>query len=86
MTKYEVEYTKSSQKELNKLPKQTVKRILKHIDKLSKNPRSGSVRPMVGTSSWRLRVGDYRVIYDIHDNKLFILIIRIRHRKDAYRK
>ncbi|MCU0667235.1 MAG: type II toxin-antitoxin system RelE/ParE family toxin [Patescibacteria group bacterium] len=86
MNKYEVEFTKSSQKELNKLPKQTVTRILKNIDKLSENPRAGSVRPMVGISSWRLRVGEYRVVYDIHDGKLTIMIIRIRHRKDIYRK
>jgi mRNA interferase RelE/StbE len=40
---------------------------------------------MVGSQSWRLRVGDYRVIYDIADGKLVILIIRIRHRREAYR-
>jgi mRNA interferase RelE/StbE len=40
---------------------------------------------MVGSKSWRLRVGDYRVIYDILDNKLVVLIIRIRYRKDVYR-
>ena len=85
MTNYEVEFAKSAQKELNKLPKQTTLRIAKAIDKLSADPRKGNVRPMVGTKSWRMRVGDYRVVYDIFEMKLTILIIRIRHRKDVYR-
>jgi mRNA-degrading endonuclease RelE of RelBE toxin-antitoxin system len=58
MTKYEVEFTESSQKELNKLPNNVSNKVLKAIDFLTNNPRAGSVRPMVGISSWRLRVGD----------------------------
>lgn len=85
MTNYEVEFVKSAQKELNKLPRQISLRIAKAIYKLSADPRKGNVRPMVGTKSWRLRVGDYRVIYDISDKKLVILIIRVRHRKEIYR-
>jgi mRNA interferase RelE/StbE len=85
MTKYEVKFAKSAQKELKKLPKQVSLRIVKAIYKLSLDPKRGNVRPMVGIKSWRLRVGDYRVIYDISDKKLTILIIRVRHRKDAYR-
>lgn len=86
MSNYGVEFTKSSQKELSKLPKSTALRILKAIDRLSVDPRRGSVRPMVGSTSWRLRVGDYRVIYDIYDDKLVVLVIRIRHRREVYRK
>ena len=86
MTNYEVEFVKSAQKELSKLPHQTGLRIAKAIHKLSTEPRKGNVRPMVGTKSWRLRVGDYRVVYDILDRRLVILVIRIRHRKEAYRK
>jgi mRNA interferase RelE/StbE len=85
MTNYKVEFVKSAQKELNKLPPQISLRIAKAIYKLSIDPRKGSVRPMVGSTSWRLRVGDYRVVYDIVDNRLVILVIRIRHRKDVYR-
>jgi mRNA interferase RelE/StbE len=85
MTTYAVEFTKSAQKELNKLPRSIAIRIAVAITKLAENPRVGKVRPMVGVRSWRLRVGDYRVIYDISDYKLNILIIRVRHRKDAYK-
>lgn len=85
MNKYRVKFAKSVQKELKKVPTKTALRLVKAIDKLSSNPRVGNVRPMVGSSTWRLRVGDYRVIYDIHENELVILVIRVRHRKDAYR-
>lgn len=86
MTNYEIEFTKSAQKELKKLPPQISLRIAGAINKLASNPRKGEVRPMVGVKSWRLRVGEYRVVYDIYDKKLVILIIRVRHRKDAYRR
>jgi mRNA interferase RelE/StbE len=82
---YVVEFTKSAQKELKKLPKSVGIRIAKAILKLSENPRVGKVRPMVGVKSWRLKVGDYRVIYDISDDILTVLVIRVRHRKDVYK-
>lgn len=85
MNSYAVEFTKSAQKELSKLPSTTGVRIARAIDKLRVDPRKGSVRPMVGTRSWRLRVGDYRIIYDIQDDKLLVLVIRIRHRREVYR-
>ncbi len=85
MNNYVVEFTKSARKELHKLPHQTILQIVKAIDKLSTNPRKGNVRPMVGVKSWRLRAGDYRIIYDILDKKLVVLIIKVRHRRDIYR-
>jgi len=85
MTNYKVEFVKSAQKELTKLPKQISHRIAQAIYTLCLEPRKGNVRPMVGSTSWRLRVGDYRVLYDILDKKLLITLIRIKHRKDIYR-
>lgn len=82
---YEVEFKKSARKELGKLPKQIQLRLLKSIVALSEDPRRGGVRPMVGSTAWRLRVGDYRVIYDIGDTKLIILVLKIGARKDIYR-
>jgi mRNA interferase RelE/StbE len=83
---YKIEFVKSAQKELSKLPQQTRLRIIRAIHGLRSDPRIGNVRPMVGTKSWRLRVGDYRVLYDISDGTLKVLVIRIRHRRDIYRK
>lgn len=81
MSSFVIEFTKSAQQELGKLPRNTGIRIARAIDSLSVDPRKGNVRPMVGSTAWRLRVGDYRVIYDIQDEKLVILVIRIRHRR-----
>lgn len=83
---YEINYTESASKDLNKFQKQDKVRILKSIQKLANNPRKGDVRPMVGIDSWRLRVGTYRVIYDITDNILLVTIVKVAHRKNVYRK
>ena len=85
MTTYEIEFAKSAQKELKKLEPDIRLRIFKSVYSLSHDPRKGNVRPMVGTKSWRLRVDKYRIIYDIYDKKLIILIIKVGHRKDIYR-
>lgn len=85
MINYEVEFKSSALKELKKLPKRISIRIFNAIDKLSINPRAGNTRPMVGSMSWRLRVGDYRIVYDINDKKIVILIIKVGHRKDIYK-
>ncbi len=82
---YAVEFTKSARKEVRKLHPRVAKQVLKATDQLSVDPRKGHVRPMTGTKSWRLRVGEYRVIYDIYDKKLVILIIRVRPRGSAYK-
>jgi mRNA interferase RelE/StbE len=86
MTTYKIVFAKSAQKELRKLPTEVSLRIAKTLQKLADNPRRGSVRPMIGTTSWRLRVGDYRVVYDIHDKEFTVLVLRTRHRKDVYKK
>ena len=83
---YEVEFKTSTLKQIRKLPPQTAKAIVVAIDNLRTNPRKGNVRPMVGSISWRLRVGDYRVIYDIYDQTLVILILKVKHRRDVYKK
>ncbi len=83
---YAVEFVKSAERERKKLPPDIRLQIDKALYKLSQDPRKGNVRSMVGSSSWRMRVGDYRVVYDIHDKEIIILILRVRHRKDVYRK
>lgn len=85
MTTYAVEFTKSARKEIKKLKPEVALRITRAIYKLRGNPRKGNVRPMVGSKNWRLRVGDYRVVYDIQDQKLVILIIKIGHRDKVYK-
>jgi mRNA interferase RelE/StbE len=85
MTTYKIRFSKSAQKDINKLPKNISVRLMSGINKLANSPKAGDVRPMVGSSSWRLRVGDYRVVYDILGDKLIILILKAKHRKDVYK-
>ena len=84
--RYKIIFKASAKKELRKLPKIEYITIKSSIDDLAVNPRPIGVRKMVGgNNQWRLRVGVYRVVYTIIDNQLIIEIIRIAHRKDAYR-
>ena len=83
---YKIVFKKSAQKELSKLDKQNYEKIRVRIDSLARNPRPSNSRKLrTAASLWRLRAGDYRVIYDIQDRKLVVLIIRVRHRSEIYR-
>jgi mRNA interferase RelE/StbE len=86
MASYEIEWKRSALKELQKLPKQVIPKIVSAVHDLSETPHPQGVRKLVGTQhTYRIRVGDYRVIYDIFEIRLIIEIIRVRHRKDAYK-
>jgi len=62
------------------------KRIVRSIESLADDPRPGGVKKLAGADDlWRLRVGDYRVIYEIRDRALVVLIIAVGHRGDVYR-
>lgn len=84
---FTIEYDPKALKELTKLDKQVARRIVKAIDVLSVDPRPSGVRPLVGHRDlWRVRVGDYRVIYTIKDAELVVLALRVAHRSSVYRK
>lgn len=86
MTTYNIEFVKSAAKELKKLDPATAKIILKGVLRLSADPRPSAATKLVGEPSWRLRIGDYRVIYDIQDDVVLVLILKIAHRREVYRK
>ena len=83
--RYRVILPRSVQKELDRLPDDVVKRILARLTQLESNPRPADVKKLKGRDAWRIRVGDYRVIYEIHDRELQILVITIGHRREIYR-
>ena len=86
MTRYEIRFKRSAGKELAALPRAVQRRLLAAIQPLAEDPRPPGARKLVGAAdAWRIRVGDYRVIYRIADRVLTIHIIRIGHRKDIYR-
>lgn len=83
-----INFDKKALKELEKLDKQTQIRIADFLSKIEKkdNPRSdGKALSGEFKSLWRYRVGDYRIVCDIKDKEISILVIRIAHRKDVYK-
>lgn len=86
MASYQIEIKSSASRELEKLDRQMVARVVDAIQGLADNPYPQGVRKLAGFDrTYRVRVGDYRVLYTIHEKKLVIEIIRIAHRKDVYR-
>jgi mRNA interferase RelE/StbE len=83
--KYQIILPKSVQKELNRLPDDIVRRILARLAGLETTPRPPDVKRLKGRDAWRIRVGDYRVIYEIHDRALQIMVVTIGHRRQVYR-
>jgi mRNA interferase RelE/StbE len=84
---FQILFKKSAEKELVRLPKSDIKRISQAIDELAINPRPSGSKKLEGQreSLWRIRIGNYRVIYFIEDTIRIVEIRRIGHRKDIYR-
>jgi len=84
---YTIVYLPHAEKEFLALPSQIQKRIDTKILSLRYNPRPhGAIEFKGGSGVYRLRVGDYRVIYEIRDKRLIVLIIQIGHRREIYKK
>lgn len=87
--KFKVEITTSAAKEFKKLPKLIKEKVKEMVGFLEQNPRSEflNIKKMKGPADlYRVRIGDYRVVYEIKDNKFVILIIKLGHRKEVYKK
>ena len=83
---YKVQYTRSAVKDLKKLPRSFVKRIVRRIRQLADNPRPSGVVKVKGYDQYyRLRVGDYRIVYGVGDEIRIVTIVKIGHRKDIYK-
>jgi len=83
---YLVQYDAKALKELTKIDKPAARRIVKAVDALSRDPRPSGARLLVGYPDlWRIRVGDYRVVYTVRDAQLVVLALRVAHRSTVYR-
>lgn len=83
---YAVRYDPKALKELTKLDKPVARRILQAVDALAADPRPSGARPPVGYPDlWRVRIGDYRVIYTIREVELVVLVLRVAHHSRVYR-
>jgi mRNA interferase RelE/StbE len=86
MDSYKIEWKESAVKELKKLDRSIVPRITDAVGHLASSPFPvGSCKLKGSKNAYRIRVGDYRVLYEVLENRLIILIVRVRHRKDVYR-
>lgn len=83
---YEILLERRAQRDLDALPPDIHRRVITAISRLRADPRPSGSRKLQGTrSDWRIRVGDYRVIYEIRDSRREVRVMYIRHRRDAYR-
>jgi len=81
---YTVLILPSAQKQLSKLPNAIATRIEDKLMELEQDPRPPGCKKLKGREAWRIRIGDYRAIYEINDGKLIVTVITIGHRRDVY--
>ena len=85
MGKYRIELKKSVQKDFESIPKKNLQRIVLAIESLSDNPRPPQSKKLSGLEQYRLRQGNYRILYSIQDNLLIVFVVEVGHRKEIYR-
>lgn len=83
---YSIDFTNAARRQLKKIPHQDRTTILDAIETLASNPRPPASKNLVGIkNSYRLRVGNYRVLYEVIDNQLLITVFRTGHRREVYK-
>jgi len=82
---YSIEIKRSAAKELAELPRQDRLRVIARIENLAHDPRPSGSEKLSGQERYRVRQGDYRILYEIHDHVLLVMVVRIAHRREVYR-
>lgn len=85
MGKFELVFKQSVAKDLRSIPNKQVARILKRIRVLKVEPRPPGVEKLSGQELFRIRQGAYRILYEIRDDELIVVVVKIGHRRDVYR-
>ncbi|MFZ1545703.1 MAG: type II toxin-antitoxin system RelE/ParE family toxin [Candidatus Nitrotoga sp.] len=84
MAKYKITFKRSVAKDLRNITNADVKRILTRIDELSDDPRGDGCMKLSAQERYRVRVGLYRIIYEIQDSKLIVQVVKVGHRSNVY--
>jgi mRNA interferase RelE/StbE len=84
MEKDNLAFKKSVAKDLRALPTKDIRRILKCLEQLSENPRPPGCEKLSGQERYRLRQGIYRIVYEIQDDVLKVIVVKVGHRRDVY--
>ena len=82
---YEIFIERRAQRALAKIVQPHRDRIISAVRHLSENPRPSGAKKLSGRDAWRIRIGSYRVLYEIHDAKLVVFVVEIGNRRDVYR-
>lgn len=85
MASYELAFRKSVAKDLRAFPRRDVRRILERIRQPADDPRPAGCEKLSGRERYRIRQGVYRIIYEIEDARLLVLVVKIGHRREVYR-
>ncbi|MEK6775848.1 MAG: type II toxin-antitoxin system RelE/ParE family toxin [bacterium] len=85
MAEYRIFFKKSVWKDFESTPKKDLSKILQRIDLLAENPRLSGSQKLSGQEKYRIRQGEYRIVYSIQDDELTVWIVKVGHRKDIYR-
>ena len=85
MANYEIQFKKSVAKDLRAIPNKDVKKILERIDALAVNPRSEGCIKLSGQERYRTRQGLYRIIYEVKDAEIVVVVVKIGHRSQVYK-
>ena len=86
MGKYKIIFRKSVAQDMRRIPNRDLRRILTTIDSLSEEPRPSGVERLSGQEKYRVRQGIYRIIYEINDKEVIVVVVKVGHRKDVYRR
>ena len=85
MENYRIEIKRSATKELRRIAAKDQRRIIDRIRSLSADPRPADTKKLSGEEKYRIRQGDYRILYQIYDETITVVVVRIGHRRDVYR-
>jgi len=86
MADYKIEIKRSAAKELEKIQKRDRDRIIEKIQSLSEDPRPLQSEKLSGEEKYRIRQGDYRVLYQIYDEVITVVVVKVAHRREAYKR
>jgi mRNA interferase RelE/StbE len=86
MASYELVFKKSVAKDLRAFPKHDVKRLMQRIRALADAPRAAGCEKLSGQERYRIRQGAHRIVYAIEDHQLTVVVVKVAHRRDVYRK
>ena len=85
MESYRLSFKRSVTKDFRSIPQEDVRRIISRIDALALEPRPQGCQKLTGQERYRVRVGRYRIVYEIRDAVLLVIVIAVAHRKGVYR-